>query len=199
MTKKTELQRIKVAAWAAFAIMVITISSKAFAQETGYSENMSMAVQETDDPVVTMSRMCVAEIGFIGTVEECILMWQINMENVIRYPGSPQKMLIKQIKRFNSYFTHPKRRLQRPWIAELLDDTKPESWPINARWSYCKRKWLKYLEAARQFLNSTYMGVTMCPGAIDYGSQRDVPGDVENKEVIKCLDGETLQRYWRRK
>lgn len=151
---------------------------------------------EREDRILALllARTCVAEIGFKGEIEECHLMWVINLRNA----ELRNRSLGRQTLRFNAYWKSPKRQKKFPWIKNLTDDNKPKLWPKKLKWSQHKDKWLSFYEAAIAFVTNPKGFDLLCIEAIDYGSPFDIP-DSSNLETVECLGGHTRQKYWRLK
>jgi hypothetical protein len=141
-----------------------------------------------------LARTCVAEIGFKGEIAECNLMWTINRRNAL----VRNRSLRKQTLLFNAYWQSPKRQKKYPWIKHLAGTERPRGWSKKLKWAVHRNKWLELRRAALAFVKQPQAFELLCVEAVDYGSATDVP-DSPNFELVKCLDGNTRQRYWRLK
>jgi len=139
--------------------------------------------------ILLLARTCIAEIGFQGTNQECVLMWQINQ----RRAEEKNWTLKQQTLNYNQYWTTPSHRKARPWIANLEGKNKPPGWPRNLKWKRHVKKWLEIKKAAKQFVAGHCKKI--CLKAIDYGAPYDIPP--AGRARIRCLGGKTMQRYYR--
>ena len=155
--------------------------------------------------ILLLAQMCVAEIGFQPTADECVLMVEINDRNA-RGSGIP---LADYTRQFNAYWRSERQREQRPWIAGLsLDATQPPGWPKVLRWdTYYRPAWVRYVEAIERYLDRRAAGTyrPICRRANDYGGRCDDNRgacDVPRHpcaRLVWCLGGNTNQHYWDRR
>ena len=150
-----------------------------------------------------LAQMCVSEIGWQPQVTECVLMWEVTERNARR----SNRTIKKQIHLYNAWYVRPERYPSRAWIAGLnLEGDEPEGWPENASWERARRVWLRYLRAARRYLDHLDEGrrTRLCPGAVDYGGRcEDESGACDTPQnpclrPVTCLQIRTKQRYWAR-
>ena len=145
--------------------------------------------------VLLLARTCVAEIGFSASVDECVLMIEINDRNA----QSKKITLAKQTLNYNQYWMTRYQRKARPWIAYLEGKNKPREWPKHLRWSNHVDKWIEYKESISQYLRNVEAKEIkyICPSAIDYGAPYDKPPN--GRKLIRCLNGRTEQKYYARR
>lgn len=160
---------------------------------TGYTLN-ALGAEDKEHLSLLLARTCVAEVGFVGTIQECQLMWSVNNANAVR----KNRTLEQQTRSFNRYWRSQKQRDKRPWIQYLTNHKKPQQW-CDAAWSNYRNQWLLILQKAREFLNGDRKMYYDCPGVSDYGAPSDRPANASKMTKVRCLDGKSLQRYWRSK
>jgi len=102
--------------------------------------------------VLILARTCIAEIGFQGGTDECVLMWQVNQKNADRKGIS----LKAQTLNYNQYWVRKSHRKNRPWIAYLEGKEKPKFWSRSLKWKVHVSKWLRIKKEAQKFLNGYY-------------------------------------------
>jgi hypothetical protein len=136
-----------------------------------------------------LARTCVAEIGFQEDVQECKIMWAINDANA----RTRNRSLTRQTKKFNSYWRSREQRARRPWIKHLTNEERPRHWQKNLQWAMYRTRWLRYLEAAKEYVQNRKQTRHPCPQAIDYGA----PGEIPKGRLVKvkCMDG-AKQWFW---
>ena len=173
----------------ALIIWILTILILGFIVNASYATKNSETI---DSLALLLGRTCVAEIGFEGTIQECELMWSINQKNAI----TRNRSLKRQTRLFNSYWKVREQRMRRPWIKFLSGAAQPERWPSTIRWERYQGKWSEVEQAARKFVDSHRQAFHDCPDAVDYGAPGESP-DMGIVEQIKCLGGNTRQRYWK--
>lgn len=140
-----------------------------------------------------LARTCVAEIGFEGEVDECMLMWSINQKNAIKKGRS----LKRQTLLFNAYWKSKIQRRRRPWIKYLDYSLPPKYWPKTMSWAMFEDRWFDIWNAAEIFVHSNRQFFHGCPEAMDYGAPGETP-NMRGVEKVKCIEGvKTRQRYWR--
>jgi hypothetical protein len=138
-----------------------------------------------------LAQTCVAEISFQKDASECIVMWEVNKRNAT----ARGRTIRKQTLLFNSYWRSKPQRARRPWIGLLTaDGRKPMRWPKRLSWKAHRPRWLRYVQAANQFVLGKLP--EMCPQAVDYGAPYETPNSVYRARV-NCLGGKTKQLYWR--
>ena len=155
----------------------------------------------TPSVAVLLAQMCVSEISWQKDTRECALMIEINYRNAKRNGLS----VVKQTKRFNSYFKHPNKR--RPWIQYLnAEGSEPSLWPRKAAaWKVHKKLWNAYLQVAKDYPKKSRRRwyKPICERADDYGGRCDDNGlhacDTPKQKCarkISCLHNVTNQAYW---
>jgi len=112
--------------------------------------------------VLLLARTCIAEIGFQGSTDECVLMWQVNQTNAER-KGISLKV---QTLNYNQYWVRKSHRKHRPWIAYLEGKDKPKFWSKSLKWKAHVKKWLQIKKEAQKFVNGYYTK-GLCKSAID--------------------------------
>jgi len=140
---------------------------------------------------LVLAQTCVAEIGFQGTADECLVMWEVNK----RVSALRGRSLLAQTKLYNAYWRSESQRRRRPYVERLgRSGDKPIGWPRKLRWDRYRDRWLLYVRSADLFVS----GKTneLCPQAIDYGAPSEIPKMREKMRRINCLGGRTLQWYW---
>lgn len=128
--------------------------------------------------VELLGRQCVAEISLSHRVqvpkhqrprqklEECELMWHIQVDKVGRDP----RALRSHLRRYNSLFK--RKQTRRQWVLELTaDGAQPPSWPDHARWDNYDETWHGIVGAAELFLAGERRHP--CPEANQYGGRCD--------------------------
>jgi hypothetical protein len=97
--------------------------------------------------VLLLAISCVAEVGFTENVDECRLMFHINLDRASKSGRS----LSSQVKRYNSAFKRPSA--SRPYLMHLkLDGSQPLHWPQkDLRWERYQGRWEAIVRAAESF------------------------------------------------
>lgn len=139
-----------------------------------------------------LAQTCVAEISFQRDPSECILMWEVNERNA----RLRNRSLRKQTLLYNSYWKSTEQRNRRPWIQHLKGREQPKHWPERLKWKWHVKMWLRYVKAAREFLDTKNKRVPICPAAYDYGAPREYPGGY--MKPVVCLR-KANQWFWARK